>query len=461
MKRKNCILLSLVTVGAICISSNKVVNAESFRYPSSSNSSNVNVENNNLKVSNISRNSLFLSWDFSNKEDVVSYNIYQDDELLVSLPNFTSNYYVYNLIPGQEYNYKVVGLTMSNDMLTEEDLDLVISAETQAITLPSAPENLKNSTNDTEITLTWSSGNNGTAIVGYDIYQDNKLIDSIEGDVRTYSLPDNLKYNETTKFSVAAKTSQWTSSHSNYSEFTPVAPSFGFSVVQANTSTIDLAWETPNYGNRGTVQGYVIYFNGTETEIPSADINQYAFTDISPNNSNTVSIRPIIESGIISRQTALSHTLKTVNPSDITNNNKIISPVSDLKLSIGNNDISYGTKNDYKLFDFIYDSNMQAFKIQNKATKKYMTMNLSGEIVYSSVVTDQNSYWILDRQFIYDSSGITGNHSIYTIKNYRYADKYLTCKLIYPAAGNTLAKYELVAEPFSIDSRKQWILFDE
>lgn len=454
MKRKKYVLLSMVTIGVIGISSNKVVNAESFKYPSSNNSSKPDTENNSLQVSNISQNSLFLSWDFSNKEEVVSYNIYQDDKLLVSLPNFTSNYYVYNLIPGQEYNYKVVGLTMSNDMLGEEVLD--ISAETQAITLPASPENLRVSSNDKEITLTWSSGKNGTAIVGYDIYQDNKLIDSIEGDVRTYSLPDNLKYNESTEFQVAAKTSQQNSIRSSITKYAPVAPDFGFTAVQSNTSTIDLTWETPNYGDRGTVQGYVIYFNDKQIEIPSADINQYAFSSVSPNNSNNVSIKPVIESGVISSQTALLQTVQTVNPSDITNNQKRISPITNLNIAIDSrsNPLTY-VWGEYNLFDFIYDSNVQAFKIQDKVTKQYMTINLNGEIVYSPVVTDQNSYWILDEQHIYDKTITPQNQSVYTIKNYRYGDKYLTCD------RTSSSEFKLTLEQFSIDSRKHWILRDQ
>ena len=156
----------------------------------------------NLAASNITQNSVDLSWSASTDNVAVTgYDVYQNGVKITSVT--TTSYTVSGLTDETAYNYSITALDAAANVSTASNTVYITTLPAPDTTTPSVPSNLA-STNvtQTSVDLNWSASTDNVAVTGYDVYQDALIVASVSS--TSYSVT-NLTAGTSYNFSVIAK----------------------------------------------------------------------------------------------------------------------------------------------------------------------------------------------------------------------------------------------------------------
>ncbi len=160
--------------------------------------------NGSLAASNVSKNSLTLTWSgASDNIGVTGYNVYQGTTLLTSTPVTGTSYSVTGLTAGTVYSFKVeagnaAGYWSTNGPSTETKTapndnngngDGNIGgggADKQAPTWPNKTFKTATKTGD-DVTLSWYAANDNVMVTGYKIYHAGEQLGSVNGNTTTFT----------------------------------------------------------------------------------------------------------------------------------------------------------------------------------------------------------------------------------------------------------------------------------
>ncbi|WP_438840852.1 MULTISPECIES: fibronectin type III domain-containing protein [unclassified Enterococcus] len=152
----------------------------------------------NLQANNITDSSALLTWEAAEPIEIVAgYEIYQNNELIHQVDKFTEELQLEDLDSMTESILTVKTKTESGRSVPSNDLKLV--------TLPKAPLNLRiEDKSQDSVLLAWEAGETNQNILGYAIYQNNQLIETVDSDTLSYKI-DQLDPSLTYDFSVKTK----------------------------------------------------------------------------------------------------------------------------------------------------------------------------------------------------------------------------------------------------------------
>lgn len=169
--------------------------------------------------------------------------------------------------------------------------------ETLSILPLSPPKNLSyDEIDDSSVKLSWEPGDNHSSETGFEIYQDEKYIQTVPASENTFVV-DNLQSATDYKFTVKARVGSQISQPSNKVEFTtlPKAPSN----LQANNITDSsalLSWEAGEYSD--IVTGYEIYKDGQLLQTVDKDTLVYKAEDLISATSYIFTVSTKVKSGV-------------------------------------------------------------------------------------------------------------------------------------------------------------------
>lgn len=169
--------------------------------------------------------------------------------------------------------------------------------ETLSILPLSTPKNFRyDEIDDSSVRLSWEPGDNHSSETGFEIYQDEKYIQTVPASENTFVV-DNLQSATDYKFTVKARVGSQISQPSNKVEITtlPKAPSN----LQANNITDSsalLSWEAGEYSD--IVTGYEIYKDGQLLQTVDKDTLVYKAEDLISATSYIFTVSTKVKSGV-------------------------------------------------------------------------------------------------------------------------------------------------------------------
>ena len=156
----------------------------------------------NLITSNISQNTLNLSWAASTDDTAVTgYEVYQNGAKISSITSTTFS--VSGLADDTAYNFYITAFDAATNISSASNTVFVTTLPIPDTTAPSAPTSLVSSNvTETSVDLNWTASTDNIAVIGYDIYQDTLIIATTS--TTNYSV-SNLTEGTTYDFSIKAK----------------------------------------------------------------------------------------------------------------------------------------------------------------------------------------------------------------------------------------------------------------
>lgn len=137
-----------------------------------------------------------LSWTAASEQDVAEYGIYQDGSLMATVSGEVQTWMVTDLVPETEYTFQIqyhnaVGIWSTDGpsvtcttLQQVPDVTSPIWSSDKSLSVIHAGE-------DT-LTLQWTSATDDIGVTQYQIYQDDQLIDAVEGAIHEYVV-DSLR----------------------------------------------------------------------------------------------------------------------------------------------------------------------------------------------------------------------------------------------------------------------------
>ncbi len=155
----------------------------------------------NLTSSNITENSIDLSWTASTDNiGVTGYDVYQNGTYLANTAN--TNYSVTGLSASTSYSFYIIAKDAAgNESNASSSISVTTGApDTEA---PTAPTNLASSNiTDSSVDLNWTASTDNVGVTGYDIYQNGTYLANT---TNTNYLVTGLSASTTYSFHVIAK----------------------------------------------------------------------------------------------------------------------------------------------------------------------------------------------------------------------------------------------------------------
>lgn len=131
----------------------------------------------NLVVSNITENSIDLSWDASTDNiGVTGYDIYQDGVLLINVLGTTHQ--VTGLTSSTNYDFYVIAKDAADNSSGQSNTvnETTLAPDTQT---PTAAVLSASNITDTSVDLSWNGATDNVAVTEYDVYQDGNVIATV------------------------------------------------------------------------------------------------------------------------------------------------------------------------------------------------------------------------------------------------------------------------------------------
>ncbi|WP_159025472.1 fibronectin type III domain-containing protein [Aquimarina sp. Aq78] len=241
----------------------------------------------NLSASNVEQTSLSLSWGASTDNvGVTGYDVYQGDVKITSVSG--TSYNVTGLTANTTYEFRVKAKDAAGNTSGFSSTVSVTTKEATDTEAPSVPTSLSASNvEQTSLSLSWGASTDNVGVIGYDVYQGNVKITSVDG--TSYNVT-GLTANTTYEFRVKAKdaagnTSGFSSTVSvTTKEATDTeAPSVPTSLSASNVeqTSLSLSWgaSTDNVG----VTGYDVYQG--DVKITSVSGTSYNVTGLTANTT--------------------------------------------------------------------------------------------------------------------------------------------------------------------------------
>ena len=256
-----------------------------------------------LRIMASTSNSVSLSWGASSDNvGVTGYNIYQGVNLVGSTWNATAtNYTVTGLMPNTPYTFTIRAKDAAGNLSGASN---TVSFNYQIdIQPPTTPSNLRvtNSTSNSA-TLSWGTSTDNVGVVGYDIYQGEALVGTVDGTITSYTAT-GLNPFTTYIFIVKARDAAGNVSAASNAVTVqidiqpPTAPS-NLQVSISTLSSVTLSWgaSTDNIG----VIGYDIYQGTTLIGSVNGTMTSYTAQNLLPNTSYSFIVRAKDAAGNVS-----------------------------------------------------------------------------------------------------------------------------------------------------------------
>ncbi|MBQ4508092.1 MAG: DUF4465 domain-containing protein [Paludibacteraceae bacterium] len=142
----------------------------------------------NVVATAISETEIELTWDAQSTDDIFSYNIYMDNDKIVTIDNEgeDNTYTISDLAAYTEYEFYVEGVSAKdNETLSPKGYAKTRTLDTHA---PSKPQNVTATCTTTSIRLQWDAATDNIGIKGYNIkINDHNVFNSQNSDLLTYS----------------------------------------------------------------------------------------------------------------------------------------------------------------------------------------------------------------------------------------------------------------------------------
>ena len=157
-----------------------------------------------IMIQVLSASQVSLTWPSANDENrVLSYLVYQDDQLIATLPGDTMGLQVGSLLPLQSYYFKVEARDANgNESVDGPEIQVQLEDQTSPHFGVSADLTVQ-ATSDSTVLLTWSEAIDDIGISEYYIYQDDQFIESVGSTILEFTL-EGLEENSNYLFRVEA-----------------------------------------------------------------------------------------------------------------------------------------------------------------------------------------------------------------------------------------------------------------
>jgi titin len=245
-------------------------------------------------ISSVSDKQVSLSWSAPPEggSPITGYKIYLDGFEIATTDSSTT-YNNINLINGRSYNYTVAAI---NNLGVGTKSSSVVAIPS---TLPSPPTNLKATSGDSIVILSWDSSleNGGSPITGYKIYNGDIEIDTTSSNISNYKAI-NLTNGTTYNFSVSSVNASGKSARTSLVSTIPTTiPGQPRSLTTTRgNGRLNLSWVAPSNDGGSTITGYKIFRDGVEIGTSNttsySDLNlingrNYNFTIVAVNNNGS------------------------------------------------------------------------------------------------------------------------------------------------------------------------------
>lgn len=253
----------------------------------------------NLSASNVSTNSVNLSWSAATDNvGVVQYTLYQNGNALVNI-GFNS-YALSGLNPSTTYSFTVTAKDAAGNE-SEPSAALSVTTLTPTDTqAPSAPTNLgATSVTDNAINLNWSPATDNVGVTAYNIYQNSiQIATTTVNAFAVNNLSASTSYDFTVTALDAAGNESVFSDTLNISTTAPPdtqAPTIPNNLIANNITTtgVSLSWDaaTDNVG----VTAYKVFQNNQQ--IATSTTNTYTVSGLNANTTYSFTVSAIDGAG--------------------------------------------------------------------------------------------------------------------------------------------------------------------
>jgi endonuclease I/chitodextrinase len=156
----------------------------------------------NLVTSNISQNSVVLTWTASTDDTAVTgYDVYQNGSKISTVTS--TSFSVIGLTDDTAYNFYITAFDAAVNTSTASNTVFITTLPIPDTTAPTAPSSLVSSNvTQTSVDLNWTASTDNIAVTSYDVYQDATIIATISA--ANYSV-SGLTAGTSYDFSVKAK----------------------------------------------------------------------------------------------------------------------------------------------------------------------------------------------------------------------------------------------------------------
>ncbi|MBE9886551.1 LPXTG cell wall anchor domain-containing protein [Enterococcus durans] len=239
----------------------------------------------NLKVENVTTDTVSLSWDASTDNiGVVGYRVYRDKQLVqdVQGEQFTDT----GLTEDTEYTYEVRAFDAAgnqSEASNEVFARTSVSVDDEA---PTIPLNLKveNVTTDT-VSLSWGASTDNIGVAGYRVYRDKQLVQDVQGEQFTDTgLTEDTEYTYEVRAFDAAGNQSEASNRINVRtkeivDHKPPTTPMNVRATVVTENKVTLLWEASS--DESGVKSYQVYRNSILVGSLPGDTLSYTDTNLS------------------------------------------------------------------------------------------------------------------------------------------------------------------------------------
>lgn len=269
----------------------------------------------NVTTTNITHNSLTVSWSVSSSSDVASYEVYQGGTLLGTVTG--TQYNVTGLTPSTQYTFTVKAKDASSNVATGTSVTVSTNVQPADTTPPANVTNLASSAiTQTGVTLSWIASASSD-IKDYRVYNGSTLITTVTG--TTYNVTGltastsytfMVKARDTSDNEAAGASVNVTTSAT--ADTTAPNPVTGLTAGTPTATTIPLTWTLSSSGDVNA-QEVAYSTDGTNFTVASAVVNasSTAYTITGLTVSTAYTLRVVAIDGAGNRSPAVTTTATT------------------------------------------------------------------------------------------------------------------------------------------------------
>jgi chitodextrinase len=250
-----------------------------------------------LTALNTTESTVTLAWSDIG-EPVTTYEIYQDDVLVISVPAPGLSATVSGLAALTDYVFRVEAVGPTNKMSVNGPILSVTTADLAPPSWPSSATLVTSNLTESSLTLTWSALHDTVTLESYDVYEGGTLYATVQTPEHTLDVT-GLSIGQSLNFKVEAVGPTGQSSSDGPSVALTIAdqtaPTWGTSaVLSVDAVTADSAtlfWSGAS--DNVAVIGYEVHVNGALTATASGATTTFEVTGLAPNTTYDFQVQAI------------------------------------------------------------------------------------------------------------------------------------------------------------------------
>jgi chitodextrinase len=256
-----------------------------------------------LTANAVTTSQVNLSWTASTDNDAVAdYRVYRNGALIANVT--TTSYQDTNLSASTTYSYNVDARDESANVSGLSAAAVATTPSAPDTTAPSRPTGLvATAVSASRIDLTWIASTDNVGVTGYRIFRNGSLLDTVAGNVRTYS---NTGLTATTTYSYTVRAvdaaGNVSTASTAASATTPAVPDTiapttptGFSATAISSSRIGLSWSAST--DNVAVTGYRVYRNNVFLVTLGGNATTYESTGLAASTTYTYNVDAVDAAG--------------------------------------------------------------------------------------------------------------------------------------------------------------------